>query len=106
MQPFVAFEVPSVLPNAARIVHPWSMSCEHTGPPEVMELAERWLLDRGVDRQRWQGMRIRHGENTPGTMWESVLIEIERRGSEWWVTQLDRRKQPLPESDLGLRIAE
>lgn len=82
------------------------MPCEHAGPPEVMEMAEHWLLDRGVDRELWSGMRIRHGENTPGTMWESVLIEIERRGSEWWVTRLDRSKEPLAESDLGLRIAD
>ena len=69
-------------------------------------MAERWLQDRRIDRDRWQGMRIRHGENTPGTMWESVLTEIERRGAQWWVTRLDRRKEPLPENELGLRVAE
>lgn len=82
------------------------MPCEHAGPPEVITMAERWLQDRGLDRESWQGMRIQHGENTPGTMWESVLIEIERRGAEWWVTRLDRNKEPLPETELGLRIAE
>lgn len=71
-----------------------------------MALAERWLEDRGLAPDRWPGLRIQHGENTPGTMWESVLIEIERRGGEWWVTRLDRRKEPLPENELGLRIAE
>ena len=47
-------------------------------------------------------MRFRHGENTPGGRWESVVIEIERRGDEWWVTEIDRRGEALPESALGL----
>lgn len=80
------------------------MPCEHAGPPEVMEMAERWLAERGVDRERWPGLRIHHGENTPGTMWASVVTEIERRGEQWWVTKIDRRKEALPANELGLHM--
>jgi hypothetical protein len=31
-----------------------------------------------------------------------VVIEIERRGEEWWVTNIDRRNEPLAENELGL----
>lgn len=64
-----------------------------------MQKAEAWLLDQGVAREKWPGMRIRHAENTPGGMWESVVIEIERRGPEWIVTKLDRRKETLSEPE-------
>ena len=67
-----------------------------------MERAEEWLRERGVPRAQWSGMRIRHAENTPGGRWESVVIDIERRGAEWWVTNIDRREAALPEDEIGL----
>ena len=73
--------------------------CQHTGPPEVMAKAEAWLRSQGLSSDEWQGVKIRHAENTPGTMWESVVIEIERRGDEWIVTKLDRNAQPLSEAE-------
>lgn len=36
-------------------------------------------------------------------MWESVVIEIERRGADWVVTRLDRNKMPLDEPP-GLKL--
>jgi len=77
-------------------------NCAHSDPPDVFLRAEEWLTSRGVPKDSWPGMRFRHGENTPGGRWESVVIEIERRGDEWWVTEIDRRGEALPESALGL----
>ncbi len=34
-------------------------------------------------------------------MWASVVMEAERRGDQWIVTRLDRRKESLPESEIG-----
>jgi hypothetical protein len=79
------------------------MPCEHTDPPEVMEKAEMWLRQRGIPPEKWGGMRIRHSENTPGSPWKSVVIEIERRNGEWIVTDIDRRQETV--SELGLSIA-
>lgn len=67
-----------------------------------MKRAEEWLAVRGVPQASWPGLRIRHGENTPGGRWESVVIDIERRGEEWWVTNIDRRNEALAENELGL----
>jgi len=47
-------------------------------------------------------MKIRHAENTPGQRWSSVVIDIERRGEEWIVTQIDRRNESLPAGAVGL----
>ena len=52
----------------------------------------------------WTGVRYRHGENLTDGMWASVLMEIERRGTQWVVTRLDRNREELPESAIGLRI--
>lgn len=76
------------------------MPCDHLGPPDVIDLAERDLRERGL--ADWAGAAYRHGENTPGGMWASVVIEVERRGEEWIVTRLDRNRQPLPDGEVGL----
>lgn len=77
-------------------------NCAHSDPPDIFKRAEEWLQARSVPREEWPGMRIRHAENTPGGMWESVVIDIERRGEEWWVTNIDRRDAALPDGSLGL----
>ena len=77
------------------------MPCTHKGPPEIITMAESWLHDQGISEDRWPGMKIRHAENTPGEMWESVVIDIERRGDQWIVTRLDRNKTSA-EGALGL----
>ena len=80
-----------------------SSRCEHKGPVEIMAMAEEWLREQGISEERWSGLKVRHAENTPGTMWESVVIDIERRGTEWIVTKLDRNREPLHEQE-GLRL--
>jgi hypothetical protein len=97
---FAAQDDNGYLQREYRIV---AMPCSHLGPPEVFQKAEEWLRDRGIPEPRWSGIRIAHAENTPGGEWASVVIEIERRGAEWWVTNIDRRNQPVPEDQLGLR---
>jgi hypothetical protein len=76
------------------------MPCDHLGPPDVIDLAEHDLRERGL--ADWAGVSYRHGENTPGGMWASVVIEVERRGDQWIVTRLDRNREPLPEGEVGL----
>lgn len=80
------------------------MPCDHLGPPEVIAIAESHLRAQGTPNQQWQGLRIRHAENTPAGMWASVIIEIERRGEQWIVTRLDRRAEPVTDADAGLKI--
>jgi hypothetical protein len=69
------------------------MPCDHKGGPELIEMADAHLRERGIDAA--PGMRFRWSENLDGGMWASVIIEIERRGDQWIVTRLDRRAEPL-----------
>jgi hypothetical protein len=80
------------------------MPCEHLGPTDVMHMAEGLLRERGVPEELWPGTSVIHGENTPGTMWAAIVTGLERRGANWIVTQLDRRKEPLADGDVGLRV--
>lgn len=75
------------------------MPCDHTGPPELIDMAERHLA--GVPVEQWPGRRFRFSENITGGMWASVVLEVERRGDQWIVTRLDRNREPLIESDCG-----
>jgi hypothetical protein len=81
-----------------------AMPCDHMQPQDVMAKAEEWLGERRIERERWSGARVRHGENTPGGMWASVVMELERRGDEWIVTRLDRNREPLADSECGLEV--
>ncbi len=80
------------------------MPCDHLGPQEFFAMAEEALRTRGIGAERWSGAKFRHGENLDGGMWASVVMEAERRGDQWIVTRLDRRKERLPESETGLAM--
>jgi len=67
-----------------------------------MTMAEAWLRERGVPAEQWPGLKFRHAENTPGERWGSVVIDIERRGTEWIVTRLDRNIDVVPADAAGL----
>ncbi len=69
------------------------MACDHVGPAELIEMAEEHLA--GFPVVEWEGRRFRFGENLTDGMWASVVTEIERRASEWVVTAIDRRREPL-----------
>jgi len=77
------------------------MPCEHAGPPELIEMAERHLRELHVDATDWPGRKFRWSENVEGGMWASVVLEIERRGEQWVVTRIDRTAEKL--DDVGFR---
>lgn len=79
------------------------MPCDHVGPVELIEMAESHLRERSLPPS--PGMRFGFGENLPDGMWASVVTEIERRGDQWLVVRLDRRKEPLPEGQTGFYAA-
>lgn len=79
------------------------MPCDHLGGPELIEMAEKQLRTEGVPQSEWPGLRFRWSENLTGSMWASVIVEIERRGEQWIVTRLDRNGEALPEAETGFR---
>ena len=79
------------------------MPCDHTGPAELIELAERYLRERNLPETSWAGARFAWRENVADPQyWTSVILEVERRGAEWIVTRLDRSNDTIQEHELGL----
>ena len=64
-------------------------------------MAEEHL--RACGEEAAPGMRFRWAENLDGSMWASVIVEIERRDEQWIVSRLDRRPEPLPDDETGFR---
>ena len=79
------------------------MPCDHAGGPELIEMAEKHLRGEGVPVDRWPGLRFRWAENLTGSMWASVIVEVERRGEQWIVTRLDRNREAVPAAETGFR---
>ena len=80
------------------------MPCDHTGPAELIEMAERWLRERDVPSDCWNGARFAWRENVAEpNYWTSVVVEVERRGGDWVVTRLDRSNDTIAGDELGLR---
>jgi hypothetical protein len=82
------------------------MPCDHLGPDDLIAMTEEALRKRALEPAQWAGIRARHGENLTGSMWASVVIEIERRGDRWFVTRLDRNSASIPQSEAGLKILD
>ena len=64
-------------------------------------MADAHLRERAVTPA--PGMRFRWSENPVDGMWASIVTEIERRGEQWIVTRLDRKREPLPADETGFR---
>ena len=77
------------------------MPCDHIGPTELIEMAERFLHENHVDPTQWSGRTFRWSENVEGGMWASVIVEVERREDGWVVTRIDRSAKRLDE--VGFR---
>ena len=80
------------------------MACDHVGPNELIEMAERDLETRGIAREEWPGLRFRWTENTDGGFWTSVILEVERRDGDWVVTRIDRSADRQPDDEVGFRL--
>jgi hypothetical protein len=79
------------------------MACEHVGPPELIEMAERHLREAAVAEDQWPGRKFRWSENVAGGTWAAVTLEIERRGDQWIVTRLDRSAEKIEDESAGFR---
>jgi len=78
-----------------------AMACEHVGPPELIEMAERHLRDASIAEDEWPGRKFRWSENVAAGTWASVTLEVERRGDRWIVTRIDRSAESIAESAAG-----
>ena len=79
------------------------MPCDHVGGPELIEMAEEHLRKQQLPEKAWTGLRFRYTDNVTDGMWASVITEIERRGDEWVVTRLDRRREPAAAEETGFK---
>lgn len=60
-------------------------------------MAEKHLRETGVPELEWPLMRFRWAENPAGGPWASIVVEVERRGTEWIVVRLDRNRDVVAE---------
>jgi hypothetical protein len=74
------------------------MPCDHVGGPELIEMAEERLRSENIPESEWPGRRFRWSENPEDGMWASIVIEVERRGDQWIVVRLDRKREPVEET--------
>lgn len=76
-------------------------ACDHVGPEQVVEYAEKALRERGLPAEQWEGARYAWSGNVEENT--SVHVEVVRQNGNWFVTKLERRNEALPESETGYR---
>lgn len=67
-------------------------------------MAQAYLTKAEIPVPDWDGCRFGFGQDVVSEVWKSVFLEVERRGSDWVVTKIDRRKTPLDQSEQGLVV--
>ena len=77
-------------------------NCDHVGPEQVVEYAEHALRERGLPPEQWDGARYAWSGNVDEHT--SVHVEVVRENGDWRVSQLERRKSAIPESESGYRV--
>ena len=77
------------------------MPCDHIGPADVVEFAERTLRERGVPPEEWEGTRATWSGVAESGL--AIHIEVTRDADDWCVTRLDRSRETI--SEAGFRIA-
>lgn len=61
-------------------------------------MAEERLRAESIPESEWPGRRFRWAENPEDGMWASIVVEVERRGDQWIVVRLDRKREPVEET--------
>src|SRR5262245_59409336 len=72
-----------------------SGECDHFQSADLARLAEEHLLGQAVPAEQWEGRRFAYGAGGGSGPFLSVYMEVARRGGNWVVTRLDRRKTEL-----------
>ena len=71
-----------------------------------MAMAEDHLRSLGISEEAWDGGRFGFGEDVEAQKHKSVYTEVERRDGSWLVIRLERRPDPISESERGFTIRE
>jgi hypothetical protein len=78
-------------------------ACTHFQPADLAAAAQAALESSGIPESDWENQRYGWGSNEPTAHFRAVYMESTRRNGQWILTKLDRRKEPLEESFLGLK---
>lgn len=78
------------------------MPCDHVGPPQLIEMAEKHLREQKLDPQLWPGWRFGYAEDLGDG--RVIRLEVVRRDEGWLVTRLDRSGPPLGDGENGFRV--
>ena len=77
--------------------------CPHFQPADLVALAEKHLRASGVPESNWEGRRFHWGGNIDSPPFKSLVLQCARKGGDWAVTKLDRRKETITAEDEGFR---
>jgi hypothetical protein len=81
---------------------PDSGACTHFQPADLIALAEAHLHACGVAESEWEGKRFRWAGPIDSPPFTGLVMECKRKGDNWVLTKLDRRKDGVDGEVLGL----
>ena len=82
---------------------PDSGNCTHFQPADLIALAEADLKARGVPGDAWEGRRFHWAGPIDSPPFTGLVMECKRKGGDWVLTKLDRRKDGVTAEETGFR---
>jgi hypothetical protein len=77
--------------------------CEHFQPADLVALAEQRLRETGVPEADWEGRRFEWGGLIDSPPFTGLVLGCKRKAGAWVITKIDRRKDGVPEGQIGFR---
>jgi hypothetical protein len=78
-----------------------SGKCLHFQPADLIALTEKTLRETGVPEEAWEGRRFRWAGPIDSPPFTGLVLECKRKGGDWVLTKLDRRKDGVPSDQVG-----
>ncbi len=82
---------------------PETGKCTHFQPADLIALTEKHLRDAGVPESEWEGRRFEWGGPIDSPPFNGLVLGCKRKNGSWVIIRLDRRKDGVPDDQIGFR---
>ena len=80
-----------------------SGACTHFQPADLIEMTEKHLREAGVPPEQWEGRKFQWAGPIDSPPFTGLVLQCKRKEDNWVLIKLDRRKDGVPEDQVGFK---